>query len=388
MIRRLLSILLGCLLVAQASSAIDIFVRNPRDGQVVFGTLDLVVEVLSAKPVAEVEIRLDGEVLGRLVAAPYRLRVDVGEENRAHTFVVTVTDVLGESVSRKIVTGRVEVNMELDLELQQLYVTATRGGERILDLDREAFAITDDGARQKIVTFERGDVPLTAALLIDSSRSMTGEALRSALAGARAFVENMQELDQAKVIVFSDRLLATTPFTGDPAVMSSVVAAVEASGGTAINDHLYLALKEIDGQHGRQVVVLLSDGQDIESALDMKDVAWKSGRMQSLIYWIRPPGGVDLNDSYSTVWRDPKALRREIEELERVVRSSGGRIREIGHIDDAAVAFREILQELREQYVLGYYPSNNRNDGAWHTVEVRSEGVQVRARGGYFDDQL
>lgn len=147
-------------------------------------------------------------------------------------------------------------------------------------------------------------------------------------------------------------------------------------------------MKEIDSRHGRQVVILLSDGLDIESVLDMKDVAWKSGRMQSLIYWIRPPGGADLDHTYGSVWRDPEAHRREIEDLERVVRSSGGRIREIGHIDDAAVAFREILQELREQYVLGYYPSNNRNDGAWHTVEVRSKGVQARARGGYFDDQL
>lgn len=225
--RRLLPILIGSLLVAQASGAIDIFARNPRDGQPpVFGPLDLVAEVLSAQPVAEVEIRLDGEVLARLVAVPYHLRVDVGEENRAHTFVVTVTDVLGESASRKIVTGRVDINMELDLELQQLYVTATRDGKRILDLDREAFAIVDDGADQKIVTFERGDVPLTAVLLIDSSSSMAGEALRSALAGARAFVENMQPLDEAKVIVFSDRLLATTPFTGDPAVVSSVMAAV------------------------------------------------------------------------------------------------------------------------------------------------------------------
>ena len=64
------------------------------------------------------------------------------------TFGVILTDVLGESASRKIVTGRVEVNMELDLELQQLYDTATRDGERILDLDREAFAIVDDDARQ------------------------------------------------------------------------------------------------------------------------------------------------------------------------------------------------------------------------------------------------
>ncbi len=387
MTRRLACILLGFVLLAPAGGALDLFISHPRDGQVVFGTIELEMEVLSAEPVAELEVRLDGEVVTRLVEPPYRVQVDVGEENRSHTLVVTVTDVLGESVSRKIVTGMLEVDLELDLELQQLYVTATRRGKRILDFDRWDFTILDDDTVQELVTFERGDVPLTAALLIDSSSSMAGDALRFALAGARAFVESMQPLDEAKVIVFSDRLLATTPFTGDPALVSSVMASVEASGGTAINDHLYLALKEIESRQGRQVVVLLSDGLDIESVLDMTDVAWKAGRMQSLIYWIRPARSAGLDSSYCSVWRDPDAHRREIADLERVVRSSGGRIREIGYIDDAAAAFREILQELREQYVLGYYPSDNRNDGAWHTVVVRSGGVQVRARGGYFDDQ-
>jgi len=388
MTRRLLAGLL--LLAAAPAFALDVFVRSPRDGQVVFGPVEVELEVLTTAPVVEVEVRLDGEVVGRLSAPPYRLVVDVGQENRFHTFEITAADSAGETATRTVTTGRVEVNMELDLELQQLYVTVTRDGARVLDLDRDAFEVLDDGQTQRLVTFERGDVPLTAVLLIDSSLSMQGANLRAALAGARAFVEEMRELDLAKVLVFSDRLLATTPFTSDPQVVAAVMDGVEAAGGTAINDHLYVALKQLETHQGRQVVVLLSDGVDIESVLGMDDVAWKAGRVQSLIYWIRPRDAADPSASYYSVWRDPKAHRHEIETLDRVVAASGGRVREIAAIADAPTAFREIVAELREQYVLGYYPAVNRNDGTWHDVrvKVRSPGVRVRARGGYFDDEL
>lgn len=383
------SVVLLLFLLPPPAGAIDLFVRAPRDGQVAIGNVEVDAEVLSAANVAAVEIRVDGETLVRLEEPPFRVLLDVGEENRSHTFEITAVDVRGESVTRTVVTRAIEVQMELDLELQQLFVTATRDGRRVLDLEEDAFEVLDDGARQTLVTFERGDVPLTAVLLIDSSLSMEGAALRAALAGARAFIEEMRELDEAKVIVFSDRLLASTPFTGDPGAVREVMGDVQASGGTAIHDHLYLAFKELERRPGRRVVILLSDGVDVESVLGMSDIEWKAGRMQSLLYWIRPSEHETLG-GITSVWRDLKTSRQEIATLARLVEASGGRVCEIAQTEQAAEAFRDILRELREQYVVGYYPSNNRNDGAWHDVRVlvRSPGVRVRTRGGYFDDQL
>jgi Ca-activated chloride channel family protein len=390
MIRRVVFPMLLTLGLAETAAAIDIFVHAPRERQVLFGQVEIELEVLSGEPVAEVEIRLDGQVVALLKEPPFSTHVDVGQENRGHVFEFTATDIRGAKATRTLVSGMVEIHGEVDLELQQLYATVTRDGERVLDLDAESFEIRDDGRLQQRVTFERGDVPLTAALLIDASLSMKGDALRSALAGARSFVENMDDLDEAKVMVFSDRLLAHTPFTSDPTVVSAAVNAVTSSGSTAINDHLYLALKELDSQQGRRVIVLLSDGLDVDSVLGMADVAWKVGGVQSVIYWIRPSSGADLSEDHASVWRDVAAQRQEIEALERTVSSSGGRVYEIADIENASETFQEILRELREQYVLGYYPDNNRNDGTWHEVQVRvrSPGVRVRARGGYYDDEL
>lgn len=374
--------------LAMPTLAIDILVRSPRDGQVIFGSAEVELEILSLHPVAEVVLTLDGQEVARLSEEPFVTTLDFGEENRSRTLGITATDIHGEVAERTVVTGAIEVHEEVDLNLQQLYVTVTRGGQRVKGLVAEDFRILDDGRSQHTVTFEGGDVPLTAVLMIDSSLSMEGEALRAALGGARTFVESMREFDEAKVLVFSDRLLAATPFTGDPAVVGAVMDEVEASGGTAVNDHLFLALEELDQRIGRQVVVLLSDGIDVESVLSMRDVAWKADRMQSLIYWIRPSNATDLDNAYISVWRDVDAYREELDTLQRIVLGSGGSIREIERYDEAAQAFREILDELREQYVLGYYPDTDRDDGSWHDVRIRlrPSGVDVRARDGYIDD--
>jgi Ca-activated chloride channel family protein len=378
------------LLPIHPAVAMEIFVLSPKAGKPVFGTVEVTVEVLSSEPISSIEIRLDGVLVGQLVEPPYTTSIDLGQDNASRTIEITAIDSAGARETRSVTTGVIPIDDRVDLELQQLYVTATRNGERVLDLTEHQFAVVDAGIRQKAVTFERGDIPLTAVLLVDSSSSMEGDALASALAGARAFIETMGPLDEAKVIVFSDRLLATTPFTEDPDVVSAVMDQVEPTGSTSINDHLYLALQELDIRQGRRVIILLSDGVDVDSVLDMADVEWKAGHVQSVIYWIRPSTGADPSKKRASVWRTAEAQLRETDALATTVGTSGGRVHSIEEIDDAADAFRAILSELRDQYVIGYYPSRDLDDGTWHTVLVRVDepDVDIRVRGGYYDDEF
>ena len=376
------------ILTGSPSWALDLFVHHPRDGQVVFGPVEIRLEALGTAPIREILIQLNGEPVARLTQAPFHTTVDVGDENRSHTFEMVATDTEGRSVTRTIVTGRVEVHYELDLGLQQLYVTVQNRGRAVTDLGKDDFQVFDNQARQRLVTFEDGNAPLTAALLIDSSRSMRGQALRSALAGAETFVAGMRELDEAKVLVFSDRLQASTPFTHDPAVIAEGVAAVEASGGTAIYDHLYLALEQIARRQGRQVVILLSDGIDVESVLSLDDARWKVERTQALVYWIRPGSTLDPDSSFFSFWRSAEEYQRDLRSLEDLVNASGGRVVTIDHIDRAAEGLGDVLRELRQQYVLGYYPTQDLDDGTWHGVKVkaRRSGLEVRNRSGYYDE--
>lgn len=282
--------------------------------------------------------------------------------------------------------SEIRVDEVIDVELQQLYVTVTRpSGDPILGLTAADFEVRDDGEAQTLSTFARGDIALSAVLLLDASASMEGDRLLTAAEGARAFVSRVLPHDEVSVMLFSDELLMRTPFANDAATLLAPVKGVEARGGSAINDHLYLALKDLEGRLGRRIVVLLSDGVDVESALGMEDVRWAARRSQALLYWIRLEDEAKGRIERSSAWRDRQGHAEQLRLLETAVAESGGRVEVIPGVEQAGAALQKILRELREQYVLGYQPTRNVGDGAWHKIEVRARGGVARTREGYFD---
>ena len=384
---RIAALLIVFLLASPALVAEELYVTivRPLPGQPVFGEVEIEVRAGPPEQIARVELFVDGNFAGSPEEAPFRIRVDVGGENVEHRFEAVVRSHSGASQNALLITPSVRVDEEVDLELQQLYVTVARGDERVLDLERGDFAVLDQGRPQELVTFERGDVPLVALLMVDASVSMQGRPLETALRGAEAFIAGMRPLDRAKLLLFSDRVVHTTPFTGFADMLTTGLKTVEAGGGTALNDHLYLALKLLEERQGRRVIVLLTDGVDVASVLGMRDVEWVARRSQALVYWIRLGG---IGAGHSSAWRDVEGHRKELERLEDLVASSGGRIHQLSSIEETETAFASILRELREQYVLGYYPSRNLNDGSWHKVRVRlgRPGLSVRTREGYLDN--
>jgi len=367
----------------------DVAIMSPTSNTPVFGETRFAVNIYPQDvAIDRVMFFVDGRQVGELGEAPFELMVDVGEDFRSRVFAVRVIPVEGAEKQIEVRTPELQIDEEVGVELQQLYVTVLRDGRRVLDLGTDDFRIFDDGEEQEQVTFARGDLPLAAALVLDSSGSMAGERIDAALAGARAFVRDMRPLDEAAVYLFSDGLLRSTDFSADSSLLEAALDNVEVSGrATAINDHLYLALKRLDTRQGRRVVLLLSDGADVNSVLGMQDVLWKARRSQALIYWIRLEGeGRYHGGSFNSTWRHYIENKQEWELLEQSVEDSGGRIVSVA-VDGVEAAFREILAELREQYVLGYYPSSIRNDGSWHEIRVRLRGGNgsVRTRNGYID---
>lgn len=375
-----------------AAGEIWLSITEPREGSSVVGEVDIAAEVLAVDEITAVEFSVDGRQVGTLSSPPYRLPVDLGPENVGHRITVVARDRTGVEVTDTVTTLPYPISGEVKVELQQLYVTAIRGGDQDIQLTQEQFVVFDNGARQDIVTFAGGDIPFTAVLLIDSSASMSGHRIQAARAGGDAFVTGMAELDQAKVMVFSDQLLSTTPFTTSPQTLSAGLRAATARGGTALNDHLYAAVKLLEHRQGRRVVVMLSDGIDTHSVLSMDQVFEKARRSQVLIYWIRLsrhlgdlPGDQGLN--IASAWRSPKQYRRQINLLERTVTDSGGRIVGVDSPSEIHPVFVDVLEELRGQYAIGYYPTDSANDGRWHDVrvDITAPGVQVRTHSGYVD---
>jgi Ca-activated chloride channel homolog len=369
-----------------APRGLDLVITSPAAGEAVFGEVDFSVEVYPAGAAARVEFLLDGEPVGEAAAPPYAVRLSVGEENREHRFEARAVAVDGRHAEALLVSPAIPVDAHVEAELRQLYVTVTAAGSRVLDLAPEDFTILDDGAPQELVTFARGEVRITAVLLVDASFSMQGRPLRFALDGAADFVRGLSAEDDAALWVFSDQLLHATPFTNDLGVLTAGLAGTVAAGGTALNDHLYRAVKELESRQGRRVVVILSDGVDSDSALRMDEAAWLVRRSRSLVYWIRTAPWGEGVQRYSA-WKDAERYRAEYDLLGATVVDSGGRILDLGGVEEAGGAFRELLRELREQYVLGYQPAA-RHDGRWRANQVglRRPGLTVRTQAGYVDD--
>ncbi len=370
----LAGLLVGVTLAAPLGAAVLTFTSPPAD-QAAFGTVEMRVDAPPGSGVSRVEFFLDGKRAGSAEKAPFRLLVDVGQDNVGHRFEAVGYGGGGAPLaSASIRTPSIATDLTIEVLLRQLYVTVSGGDQR---LEKSDFTIRErGGGRPEIVTFERGDIPFTATLLVDSSRSMEGDRLKSALDGARSFLRAMRPLDEAKLLLFSDRLQLETPFTSVPGVLDLALNGARASGGTALNDALYVAIERLAPRQGRRVIVLLSDGGEIESVLP---IAWIRSRLERepmALYWIRLRREEErLGLIYRwSIWRDARTNDRERSGLERAVEESGGRIEVIDSIDQMAGALSSILDELRNQYVLGYY-SNLPDEEAWR-------GVAVDVRGG------
>lgn len=309
------------------------------------------------------------------------------------------------------------IHETVELDLQQIYVTVTdSNNRRVLDLPRDAFRLEDKGRPQKLITFESGDIPLTTAVLLDASQSMSADEMTLALAGLRSFVASMNELDEARALVFSDELLAASEWFGpedrvqDPLPQLDIETGSWREGGSAVFDQVHVALSALEGRQGRRVLILLSDGWDLHSVLTGEQIRRAGQRSRSMVYWVRldpnPPKNLRqrrrLTETATTVRFDDRASKAPVSswhnrdatidryfDLEQLVSTTGGRVVDATHAGEVEAALQEILQELRDQYALGYYPDPELPAGTRRRVKVslsgkgRGDDLSLRARSEY-----
>ena len=377
----------GSLLVVRAGPApVTVRISSPLPGEVTVGEVEVIAEVDSRDPLRWVDFFVNGWPAARVREAPYRARVMVPDGPETCRITALALTVPGGRGSASVSTRRVVHEDRLEVALRHVYVDVDRrrGSPPLHAAD---FELYEAGVRQEVATFESsGAVPLSALLLIDASESMRGESLRSAFAAARTFLGRLGTDDEAAVMVFADRVLAITPFGEPEPDLLESVERTTAAGGTAINDHVYAALRLLDDRPGRRMIVLLSDGADVLSVLSAEDLLWKVRRGDTTLYWLRliRPGD---QSGFSSAWRDVAGNRKERDGLLAAVAESGGRTEPMVGPEQLAASFASVLDEVRRQYVLGYYPRDLRHDGSWRPVEVRlrSEGARLRYRSGWVD---
>ena len=273
----------------------------------------------------------------------------------------------------------------VEIEVINLTVSVTDSRSRyVTDLKNDDFAVFEDGVRQDLSIFRHEDIPISMALVIDTSASMD-EKLSTAQQAAIRFVKTLRPQDQAQVMQFNDRTTVLHDFTPDHKLLEEAIRRTEASGPTALHNALYVSLKDLNKQKKaselrRRAIVLLSDGEDTASLVNDEQVLELARKTEIAIY------AISLRPS-----RVPERNRQQFSQathlLTALSRETGGQVFFPNSLSELDTVYDRIAEELRTQYSLGYVSSNARRDGKWRRVVVRAptrEGLTIRHKIGYY----
>jgi len=274
-----------------------------------------------------------------------------------------------------------EIRKDVNLVLVNVTVTDPYG-RLVTGLDQENFRVYENGKEQEIMRFAEDDVPISIGMIFDVSGSMSDKIAKSRMAAVQ-FFKTANPADEFFLVDFADRAELATMFTSSIEELQNRLLFSQPKGMTALLDAVYLGMSEMKGaRNARKALLIISDGGDNHSRYDYDDVKSFLRETDVQIYAI----GIF----------DPDACDRTPEEcagpgfLQGLASMTGGRSFTVRNLDDLGDIATKISMELRNQYVLGYRPSNKKRDGKWRKIKVKIRPprglppLTVYSRYGYY----
>ena len=248
-------------------------------------------------------------------------------------------------------------------------------GRLVPGLEQEDFEILDEGKPVEITLFDNQVQPFTAALVLDTSGSMTANIDRVQEA-AEQFVIRMLPNDKAAVAYFNDQLFFSPRFTNDRDELSRYIRnEMRFGNATVLWDAVDAAMDRLETIEGRKVVVALTDGDDLGSKTDFDDVRDRARDNEVMVYSIGFTS--DYFDGVKRVRSKPS------NNLKKLAQETGGGFFELVKSADLNTTFTRVIQELHSQYAMAFQP--DKLDGKVHKLQVRLKkpGMTARARQSY-----
>jgi Ca-activated chloride channel homolog len=269
------------------------------------------------------------------------------------------------------------------IDVVSLNVTVAQGQHYITDLEQGDFNIYEDGVQQNVTFFNKTNLPIALALLLDTSASMDTK-LPTAQEAAIGFAKRLRTQDLAEIIDFDNRVNMLQPFTNSTPDLEQAIRRTSSGGSTSLYNAIYVALKDLKKavaknaeEIRRQAIIVLSDGEDTSSLLPFEEVLDLAKRSETAIYSI----GLRDNDSGgSKLFKEAEFVLRQFSQ------ETGGRAFFPNQLADLTGVYGQIADELSSQYTVGYSSRNPKRDGAWRRIVVRVNrpNVTVRTKSGYF----
>jgi len=303
---------------------------------------------------------------------------------------------LGQDPSSPQDTPTIKVDVDV---VNILFNVRDKKGGLIGNLEKNDFSIWEDGKQQDVKYFNREtDLPLTIGLLIDISASQGNLIEIEKDAASQFFGQVLRSKDLAFLISFGPDADLLQDYTNSPKLLRAgldglkvntdfvglhpgPVPTVYQPKGTILYDAVYLAASDqLKGQVGRKVLVLITDGEDEGSHYKIKDAIDAAQRADAILYgFYYVDRAFYMGHGLTFGGVSDSALRQMSED-------TGGHVFHIDRKLPLQEAFRELQDEMRSQYAIGYTPTNAAKDGSFRRIEIRTNNkdFKVQARKGYF----
>ncbi len=290
------------------------------------------------------------------------------------------------------------IKVDVDVVNVLFNVRDKRGG-LVGNLEKGDFTMLEDGKQQDIKFFNREtDLPLTIGLLVDVSASQGNLIEIEKNAASQFFGSVLRKRDLAFLISFGADAELLQDYTSSPKLLRAGLDGLQVNSavgglhpgpvptmnhpkGTILYDAVYLAAHDqLKGQVGRKVLVLITDGEDQGSSYKIEQAIEAAQRADAIIYgFYYVDRGFYMQNGFGFGGTSDSALKRMAED-------TGGRVFHIDRKTTLQDAFRELQDEMRSQYAIGYTPSNSAKDGSFRRIEIRTanKDLKVQARKGYY----
>jgi len=274
--------------------------------------------------------------------------------------------------------------LHIDVDLALVNVVVTDPNDRLVSgLDPDNFRVFENNVEQEIATFSSEDVPISIGVIFDCSGSMSNK-LGKAREAAVQFLKTANPLDEFFLVSFNERAELTSDYTNSAQDLQGRMILTTAKGRTALFDAIYLGLSEMRGAHNaKRALLIISDGGDNHSRFGESDIKRLVKEADAQLY------AIGIFDSLGYRSRTEEELNGP-SLLSEITEMTGGRVfaaENLGELPDIAA---KIGIELRNQYGLGYRPSNKAHDGRWRKIKIKLRAprglppLSVHSKTGYY----
>lgn len=254
-----------------------------------------------------------------------------------------------------------QLRLEANLVLVPLTVTTDEGNRLVTGLERQNFEVFDNNQGQVIKSFSTEDAPVTIGIVFDLSGSMQSKFLRARKALSE-FLRTSNPADEFFVVGFNDKPAVIVDYTSDVEDVEARMVMLKPENRTALIDAVYLGVNKLkDAKYDRKALLIVSDGGDNRSRYTEGELRRAIKEADLQIY------SIGIYDVYAPTEeeRNGPGMLKDIAEL------TGGRMFPVSDAADMADIATRISAELRNEYVIGYRPSEVKKDGNWRKLKVR-----------------